>query len=118
MPGVTLAQALARSFADPRLRQLFGRYATYVGGSPARSPAVLALIWEAEARGVWAVEGGMARLAAALETLATQGGATILRNAQATRIVETWGRVTGVTLADGRHPALRPVSSMRAILRR
>jgi 1-hydroxycarotenoid 3,4-desaturase len=101
LPGVTLAQALARSFTDPRLRQLFGRYATYVGGSPARSPAVLALIWEAEARGVWAVEGGMARLAATLEALAVQGGATILHNAPATRIVETWGRVTGVTLTDG-----------------
>ena len=102
LPGVTLSRALARSFTDPRLRQLFGRYATYVGGSPARIPAVLALIWEAEARGVWAVEGGMARLAATLETLAVQGGATILHNAAGTRIVETRGRVTGVTLADGR----------------
>ena len=101
LPGVSLSRALARSFRDPRLRQLFGRYATYVGGDPACSPAVLALIWEAEARGVWAVQGGMARLAATLETLASQGGATILHNAQAVRIVETWGRVTGVTLADG-----------------
>ena len=55
---------LRRQFSDPRLAQLFGRYATYVGGSPYASPAVLALIWQAEARGVWAVEGGMHRLAA------------------------------------------------------
>ncbi|MBC7179345.1 MAG: FAD-dependent oxidoreductase, partial [Roseovarius sp.] len=31
-PLSTLAQSLARQFDDPRLRQLFGRYATYVGG--------------------------------------------------------------------------------------
>ena len=101
LPGATLARALAASFTDPRLRQLFGRYATYVGGAPLQTPAVLALIWEAEARGVWSVEGGMHRLARALEALAVAGGATIRRGAQATRIVETWGRVTGVTLADG-----------------
>ncbi len=102
VPGATLRRALSHSFTDPRLRQLFGRYATYVGGAPGLSPAVLALIWEAEARGVWAVEGGMARLGAALRDLALAAGATILTDTPATRIVETWGRVTGVTLFDGR----------------
>ena len=101
LPGATLARALRHSFTDPRLRQLFGRYATYVGGAPARTPAILALIWQAEARGVWAVDGGMIRLAQVMEGLARQGGATILHGAQAVRIVETWGRVSGVTLADG-----------------
>ncbi len=101
LPGASLSRALAQSFTDARLRQLFGRYATYVGGAPTRSPAVLALIWEAEARGVWAVEGGMHRLAQTLEILAKQGGATLIHDAQAVRIVQTWGRVSGVTLADG-----------------
>ncbi len=45
-PGRTLAATLAAQFSDPRLRQLFGRYATYVGGSPYSSPAVLSLIWQ------------------------------------------------------------------------
>ena len=31
-PGLSLARKLALSFSDARLRQLFGRYATYVGG--------------------------------------------------------------------------------------
>jgi 1-hydroxycarotenoid 3,4-desaturase len=69
-PVSTLARSLARQFRDPRLRQLFGRYATYVGGSPFASPAVLALIWHAEAQGVWRVEGGMHRLARAMEAVA------------------------------------------------
>ena len=33
-PGMTLARLLASGFRDPRLQQLFGRYATYVGGAP------------------------------------------------------------------------------------
>jgi 1-hydroxycarotenoid 3,4-desaturase len=73
-PMATLAGSLSRSFSDPRLRQLFGRYATYVGGSPYASPALLALIWSAEARGVWRVEGGMHRLAQALAALAAARG--------------------------------------------
>jgi 1-hydroxycarotenoid 3,4-desaturase len=102
LPGATLARALAGCFSDSRLRQLFGRYATYVGGAPGHSPAVLALIWEAEARGVWAVKGGMAQLAQALETLAQAAGATILTNAKATGFILKDGRVSGVSLADGR----------------
>ena len=38
-PLSTLASSLRRQFTDLRLRQLFGRYATYVGGSPFASPS-------------------------------------------------------------------------------
>ncbi len=44
-PFRTLMGALARDFADPRLRQLFGRYATYCGSSPYRSPAAQKPSW-------------------------------------------------------------------------
>ncbi|MGX9355938.1 1-hydroxycarotenoid 3,4-desaturase CrtD [Roseobacteraceae bacterium S113] len=80
-PLSTLARALARSFGDARLQQLFGRYATYVGGSPYQSPAVLALIWQAEAAGVHVVEGGMHTLARAMERLAASLGVTFEYNA-------------------------------------
>ena len=33
-PMKSMAAALKRQFRDPRLRQLFGRYSTYVGGHP------------------------------------------------------------------------------------
>ena len=101
-PGLTLGQHLARSFDDSRLQQLFGRYATYVGGAPHLSPAVLALIWQAEARGVWAVEGGMHRLAAALAALAERQGVTLEYGRTVRRIDRQSGRVTGVVLSDGR----------------
>ena len=101
MPGMTLSRALRATFSDPRLRQLFGRYATYVGGSPYRSPAVLGLIWHAEEQGVWAVKGGMHQLARAMEALARTKGVTFRYNIGANRIVQQFGQVTGVGLSDG-----------------
>ncbi len=109
-PVSTLAQSLVRQFRDPRLRQLFGRYATYLGGSPFASPAVLALIWHAEAQGVWRVEGGMHRLARAMEAVATTLGVTFRYGALARRIEIQSGRVAAVQLACGtRLPAARVV---------
>jgi 1-hydroxycarotenoid 3,4-desaturase len=101
LPGRTLAGLTSVTFQDPRLAQLFSRYATYVGGRPAQSPGVLALIWRAEAAGVWAVEGGMHRLALALAALAERLGVDLRLNAPARRIVRQGGRVTGVELRDG-----------------
>jgi len=100
-PGRSLARSLAAQFTDPRLRQLFGRYATYVGGSPYLSPAVLGLIWHSEARGVWRVEGGMHRLAVALQRLAQDKGASFRFNAKAARLEQQDDRVCAVHLEDG-----------------
>ncbi|WP_241250550.1 1-hydroxycarotenoid 3,4-desaturase CrtD [Paragemmobacter kunshanensis] len=102
LPGLSLHGWLKTQFRDPRLIQLFARYATYVGGRPARSPAVLSLIWRAEARGVWAVEGGMHHLATALAALAERMGVTFRYGTPATRIQRQNGHVTGVQIADGR----------------
>ncbi|MFN6978782.1 MAG: phytoene desaturase family protein, partial [Gemmobacter sp.] len=101
VPWATLAGRLAATFEDPRLRQLFGRYATYVGGMPHRVPAVLALVWQSEARGVWAVQGGMHALAQALATLAAQSGARIRYGCPAEAIETAGGRVSAVRLAGG-----------------
>lgn len=102
LPRRSLAQHLAGSFTDRRLRQLFGRYATYVGGAPDQSPAVLALIWQAEAQGVWAVKGGMHLLAQALADLAERLGVRLRYGLSAQKILRQAGRVSGVVLSDGR----------------
>lgn len=104
-PFRTLAGSLGRTFRDPRLAQLFGRYATYVGGFPDASPALLALIWHAEARGVWRVAGGMHRLAVAIEAVAKAGGARFHYGADVQRVEVAGGRVGAVRLADGRRLA-------------
>ena len=108
-PLSTLAGSLSRSFTDPRLRQLFGRYATYVGGSPFSSPALLSLIWDVESQGVWRVKGGMLGLAKALEKVATERGAIFHYGATVDRIVTERGRVAGVTLDNGEHIAAEKV---------
>ncbi len=100
-PHQTLARLAATSFRDPRLAQLFSRYATYVGGDPAASPALLSLIWAAEARGVWTVDGGLHSLAATIARLAGDKGAQFRYDTPARRIVRQNGRVSGVDTDAG-----------------
>jgi 1-hydroxycarotenoid 3,4-desaturase len=100
-PFTTLWRALGSHFHDPRLRQLFGRYATYCGSSPFESPATLMLVAHVEQQGVWLVEGGMHRLARGLERLALARGVEFRYGSQITDLVLTAGRVSGVRAADG-----------------
>jgi 1-hydroxycarotenoid 3,4-desaturase len=100
-PFATLWRALGDHFHDPRLRQLFGRYATYCGSSPFLAPATLMLIAHVERDGVWLVEGGMHRLAIALSGLAAKQGAIFRYGAEAVEIIVTRGRASGVKLATG-----------------
>mgnify|MGYP006273021883 FL=1 len=100
-PFQTMAKALATSLENEKLRQLFGRYATYCGSSPYSAPATLMLVAHVELAGVWLVEGGMHRLARAVETLGRDKGATYRYGAHVDEIVVENGRAAGVRLADG-----------------
>ena len=100
-PFVTLWRALGSYFKDPRLRQLFGRYATYCGSSPFAAPATLMLVAHVEQDGVWFVRGGMQALVKALERACLRCGVTFRFASEVTRIDAKDGRVAGVTLADG-----------------
>ncbi len=100
-PYTRLWRALGQHFRDPRLRQLFGRYATYSGCSPFRAPATLMLIAHVEQQGVWAVEGGMQRIAAVLAELAAVRGARFRYGTTVEEVLVEGGRATGVRLADG-----------------
>ena len=100
-PFDRLIGALEGYFADPRLRQLFGRYATYCGSSPYLAPATLMLIAHVEQEGVWQVRGGIRRVAQALTGLAERQGACLRTGAEVSRILVEGGRAVGVELADG-----------------
>ncbi len=104
-PHKSLHQLLRSCFRDSRLVQLFGRYATYVGGSPMTSPAILSLIWQAEAAGVWSVKGGMHQLAQTIAALAAKRGATFHYDTPATRLVKQGGCIVGVVAGDHHFPA-------------
>jgi 1-hydroxycarotenoid 3,4-desaturase len=100
-PFETMWSALSRHFRDPRLRQLFGRYATYNGSSPFHAPATLMLIAHVEQDGVWTIEGGMQRLAEGLQRLARSRGVTFRFSEDVQRVVVTGRRASGVVLASG-----------------
>jgi 1-hydroxycarotenoid 3,4-desaturase len=100
-PFSTLWRALGQHFRDPRLRQLFGRYATYCGSSPLTAPATLMLVAHVEQDGVWQVRGGMRAVAVALADLAQRQGALLRCGAEAAAIRMAGGRACGVELAGG-----------------
>jgi 1-hydroxycarotenoid 3,4-desaturase len=100
-PFTSMWRELGRSFHDQRLRQLFGRFATYCGSSPFLAPATLMLVAHVERTGVWLVEGGMHRLARALADLAAHHGARFRYRAEASEILVRGGRVEGIRLASG-----------------
>ena len=102
-PFATLWDALGAYFHDPRLRQLFGRYATYCGSSPYVASATLTLVAHVEQQGVWLVEGGMHRIAAALAQLAASRGAAFRYGTDVHEIAVSSGRASGVRLATGEH---------------
>jgi len=100
-PWASLWDALGKHFHDPRLRQLFGRYATYCGASPWLAPATLMLVAHVELDGVWSVQGGMHQLARVLADLAQQQGAVLRMRTHCKRIRVRDGRACGIELGDG-----------------
>jgi 1-hydroxycarotenoid 3,4-desaturase len=100
-PFSSMWSALSQYFHDPRLRQLFGRYATYCGSSPFKAPATLMLVAHVEREGVWSVEGGMHGLAQALADCARSFGATIRYGQEVREVLISCGRANGVRLASG-----------------
>ncbi|MGE0882107.1 MAG: phytoene desaturase family protein [Blastocatellales bacterium] len=89
-------------FRSPHLQQLYDRYPTYVGSSPYKSPATLAVIPYIEySFGGWYIKGGLYRIVESLLNLARQSGISLLTNARVERIEHSNEKVSAVQLADG-----------------
>ncbi len=112
-PLRTLHRAAQRRFADPRMVQLAGRYATYSGSSPFGAPATLGCIAHVEsAFGCWHPLGGLGTLRDAFERVARRLGVTIRCDAEVVAVTtgavagtgaRSVRRVEGVRLAAGEH---------------
>ncbi|MDL1903047.1 FAD-dependent oxidoreductase, partial [Anaerolineae bacterium CFX9] len=77
-PLRTMDGAIRSFVRSPYLRQLLGRFATYVGASPFMAPATLNVIAHVElSGGVWYPQGGIYQIAAAFERLARELGVEI-----------------------------------------
>jgi phytoene desaturase len=105
----SLDAEIRRYVRAPGLRQLFGRFATYLGSSPYRAGGVLAVVAHAElGQGVWYPRRGVRSIARALEQLAGELGVEIRTGVEIERIAcshETREdyRVTGAVAASGEH---------------
>ena len=109
-PLRTMAGSIRSFVRDPRLRQLLGRFATYVGASPYLAPATLNVIAAVElAGGVWYPQGGIYAVARAYERLARELGVEIHPGTRVERIEVRGGRVSGVGTAAGEFVAAERV---------
>jgi phytoene desaturase len=109
--GLRTMDAAIRGFVrSSHLRQLLGRFATYVGASPYRAPATLNVIAHVEMTGgVWYPKGGIYSIARALERLARELGVEIRTNTAVERINVQDGTVQGVVLQSGEYVPVRAV---------
>ncbi len=106
MPAVdplrTMSGAINSFVESPKLRQLFGRFATYTGASPYSAPATLNVIAHVElTEGVWYPRGGIYAIADGLQKLALELGVEINAGCGVQQINVEQGTATGVVLADG-----------------
>ncbi len=98
----TMDQAARQFVQSPELRQVLGRFATYVGASPYLAPATLNVIAHVELnQGVWYPAGGVYSIAKALERLARELGVEIQTGQKVRQVNTTAGRAVGVTLENG-----------------
>lgn len=100
--GATLHDLNRRYFQDPRLVQLFDRFATYNGSSAYHSPATFGVISHVElAQGGFSPEGGMRMVAQALEGAARRAGVDIRCGEEAVRVAMSERGPTAVHLSSG-----------------
>jgi phytoene desaturase len=101
-PLRSMEDGLRRHLHSRHLRQLFGRFATYVGASPFHARGTLNAIAHRELSGDWWYpKGGVYTIARALERLAKELGVQIHTSSPVRQIVVEAATASGVMLADG-----------------
>lgn len=100
-------------FNNPKLTQLFNRYATYNGSSPYKTPGIMSMIPHLELGiGTYYPHGGMHRISQSLYELAVAVGVQFRFRESVTTINHEHRKVTGVTTKSGVHHADLVVSNM------
>jgi len=101
------------SFTNPKLTQLFNRYATYNGSSPYKTPGIMSMIPHLEMGiGTFYPHGGMHRISQSLFELAQKVGVEFRFRESVTQITHDHKKVTGVTTENGIYPSDLVVSNM------
>lgn len=108
-PMRSMQSAIERHVAEPHLRDLLQRYATYNGSDPRRAPATLNCIAHVElGLGCYGIEGGMFELARTLRRLAEARGVEFVFDARVEELVTEDRSVTRV-VAPGHELRARQV---------
>ena len=98
----SLHSRVAQTVNDPRLQQILGYPAVFLGSSPFRTPSMYHLMSHLDLTdGVYYPHGGFARVIDRIAALATDAGASIRTSAPVRRILVEDGRAVGVELDDG-----------------
>jgi 1-hydroxy-2-isopentenylcarotenoid 3,4-desaturase len=98
----SLHDRLARTFRDPRLRQILGYPAVFLGASPRTAPSLYHLMSRFDlADGVFYPRGGFSELIDRVARLAERAGAAIRTAAPVERIVVEGGRAAGLAVREG-----------------
>jgi phytoene desaturase len=101
------------SFKNPKLTQLFNRYATYNGSSPYKTPGIMSMIPHLEMGiGTFYPEGGMHRISQSLYELAQKVGVEFRFRESVTRILHHQKKATGVVTDKQEYLAEVIVSNM------
>lgn len=109
----TLHEVNESTFNDPKLVQLFDRFATYNGSSPYMTPGIMSMIPHLEMGiGTYFPDGGMISITNSLVSLAERQGVEFIYETKAEKILKVEGRAVGVVLAGEEHLSDIVVSNM------
>lgn len=101
------------SFSNPKLVQLFNRYATYNGSDPYKTPGIMSMIPHLEmGMGTYYPKGGMHRIPMSLYELARSRGVSFSFNTPVSRILTHKGKAKGLQVGEQEIPADIVVSNM------
>tara|TARA_B100002019_G_C21268007_1_gene600488 strand:- start:31 stop:1515 length:1485 start_codon:yes stop_codon:yes gene_type:complete len=94
---------LGKHFKSDYIKQAFGSYAMYLGGSPFKIPGFFSILPYGEiAYGLWMPRGGIYSLIEKLENILEKKGVKIFKNSQVSEIITNKNEVRGIVLEDGR----------------
>jgi phytoene desaturase len=98
----SLDSELGRFFKNRYIREAFGSYGMYLGGSPFELPGLFSILAYGElAYGLWLPRGGIYGLVCGMQRLARELGVQIHTSTRVRSIDSQSGAVTGVRLESG-----------------
>lgn len=113
----TMNEANEKRLRNPKLVQMFNRYATYNGSNPYQAPGILNLIPALEhIDGAYFPVGGMYSITSALTVLAERLGIQFTYNSPVEAIMHDKNKATGIKVAGATHSADIVISNMDAYL--